>query len=254
MAEYNPKRTRRNKCKNPSPHDRVATYKIKGKVGIDAGTYNYIVYAMTNKGRKDLAYYKSYRSASAAANSINKHGKWTGGRDPKRGISVIQVRGKTATVHYTGSRKNPAKPKRKKHSNAALKKAFLAMRAKVAKRCPQIKSIGFGIDPKIHDKPRHFGLYYPMTKSRGGQVGLAPEIAYQPMSVVRGIILHELGHALIDLGCFPKAKSCSYDAIERRADAAAKAASGMQIYYGKDNVQRAGPGASGKKLRPKGLR
>ncbi len=85
-------------------HGKITVYKIRGRVSLEAGQRGYIVCVNTNRGHRDLAYYHgsdAYDSASATAESINKHGRWTGGRDPLRGIDVIQVVGKVATVYYS---------------------------------------------------------------------------------------------------------------------------------------------------------
>ena len=86
-------------------------------------------------------------------------------------------------------------------------------------------------------------------------IAVAPEIVDQPNTVIRGVLLHELGHALVDLKVYKPAKKRTYDARERHADVVAKDASGLHIFYGKkDKVQRAGQGAKGLKRRPKNLK
>ncbi len=142
--------------------------------------------------------------------------------------------------------------KKKKRSYTKVTRIFKQLVAKIKAKNSKVNlsSVGLEVGAGIHDTPRHFGRYYPSRK----MVAVAPEIADQPDAVIRGVLLHELGHAIIDLGYAAKPKKRGYYALERRADVIAKAASGMTVYYDKNKLQRAGAGARGLKVRPKSLR
>jgi Zn-dependent peptidase ImmA (M78 family) len=98
------------------------------------------------------------------------------------------------------------------------------------------------------DTARHYG-YYDKTLN---VIGLAPDIGDQPETLIRGVLAHELGHALVRLLKLGTARG--YDAEERQADSVAEELLGLCIYYGPDGVQRAGKGARGTRPRPAGLR
>jgi len=91
------------------PFDKVKTYKIKGKAGVEGTQRGYVVYADTDKGKVDIAYFPdkggkevdaAYNAASAAANSINKYGKYSRTGDPRKRVQSVRVKGNTLTVHY----------------------------------------------------------------------------------------------------------------------------------------------------------
>lgn len=88
---------------------------------------------------------------------------------------------------------------------------------------------------------------------------LCEDLALQPVTRIRGILWHEVGHILdwLDLhGGLPLAASSYTRGMdeEQRADRLVDLVCKMRIYYDSDLVQRAGPGARGTSPRPSGLR
>jgi hypothetical protein len=134
-----------------------------------------------------------------------------------------------------------------KHERAAMKKGFA-----------DLFYTGLKPDKKVHDTERH----YAMTgKNAKGEVwiNISPALGLLPISKVRGVIRHELGHAAILHGYEPMVKGktktlAQYDRRERQADKVAEKLSGSKIYYDAKNIEASGPGAGGKRPRPKGLR
>jgi len=69
-------------------------------------------------------------------------------------------------------------------------------------------------------------------------LGVCPDLEYQPRERILGVLAHETGH-IID----PTAD-------EREADRAAEEAFDLEIFYDEEDVQCAGPNASGNRPRP----
>jgi hypothetical protein len=175
------------------------------------------------------------------------------GAHPKKSAVVLPK-----TVEKKG-KKNPA-PKAKPVTHAQLAKVakiFRDVRNAAAKVDPKAVTTTLVLDAKVHDSPRHFAM---TGKKADGTVTIhvAPELANEPTPVIVGVIRHEFGHVLDFLGhglkLGGKLKSRSYDAKERRADKIAEKAFKTKIYYDKRGVEVSGPGAKGKRPRPKGLK
>lgn len=75
------------------------------------------------------------------------------------------------------------------------------------------------------------------------KIVMAPKLEKEPVSVQRGVIAHELGHALLFL-----LWKCVHS--EKHADLAAEVLFGRKIRYNRDNIQTFGPG---KETRPASL-
>lgn len=153
---------------------------------------------------------------------------------------------------FAGFFKNPADMKK---SWARVRKVFTEKRKSMSKGFPALIATGLEADQSVHDTDRHYAMTGKVGKNKV-LVKVAPELGLLPISVIRGVLVHELAHAAVMLGFTPKrpVKGRSYDAIERNADRAAEQLSGAKIYYDKQGLERSGPGASGKRPRPKGLR
>lgn len=106
------------------------------------------------------------------------------------------------------------------------------------------------VDEVAGDSERHYGYY----DNEQNVIGVAPDLEDQPETLIRGVLAHELGHALVRLLLGYTDTRARYDAAERQADRAAEDVLGLCIYYGPDGVQRAGKGARGVRPRPLGLR
>jgi hypothetical protein len=133
---------------------------------------------------------------------------------------------------------------------AELTEIFLALRATAARSCPSAAFVGLRLEPGIRDRPRHFGVYYPGEDV----IAVDPDLLHQGITVVRGILSHELGHAIAQHQHPHTVATQGYDEVERLADREAHRAGLPRVVYGPDTVQRAGPGARGTHPRPKGLR
>jgi hypothetical protein len=141
---------------------------------------------------------------------------------------------------------------------ATVQKVFKQERAAMKRGFKDLFYTGLKPDKKVHDTERH----YAMTgKNAKGEVWVhvSPALGLLPISKVRGVIRHELGHAAILHGYEPmvsgKTKTLAqYDRRERQADKVAEQLSGAKIYYDAKTIQASGPGASGTRIRPKGLR
>ena len=104
------------------------------------------------------------------------------------------------------------------------------------------------MDCSFAEKPRHFA-----AQEGNSTIYLCPDLADQPITRIRGILYHEFGHVIqrmeklfnghVELGDRDYEQDCDWK-LEQ--------VTGVRIYYDDDLLQRAGPGARGKK-RPRGL-
>jgi len=101
-------------------------------------------------------------------------------------------------------------------------------------------------------KPRHFAA---QEGTNPCNIYFCPDLEDEPLTRIRGIIYHELGHMLQRL---EKKRSGRYLTesrdFEQDADYKIEQATGIKIYYDEDLIQRAGPGARGTRPRPRGLK
>lgn len=183
--------------------------------------------------------------------------KWKAHPNSKRRPPMSFTTRNEAALYLVGARTYPAsikpKPKTKpvgKRALAPVIKIFNTLRDDAAKTHPQIKTAGLGVDSSIHKTPRDYGM--AALNKAGPMVYVAPELAQQPTSVIKGVLAHELGHVAAWLGPYPVPKG--YDATERQADKIAEELFGLKLYYNKANVQCMGPGAKGTRPRPRGLK
>lgn len=142
---------------------------------------------------------------------------------------------------------------------APVIEVFEREREKAAKVHPKLLEVVLQVDPEIHDTERAFAQTTWDTDIGVVAIQVAPELAREPISVIRGIIRHEFGHAAVFYGlepAWPKrfASMESYEALERGADVNAERIFGTKIYYDERGVEVSGPGARGKRPRPLGLR
>lgn len=144
---------------------------------------------------------------------------------------------------------------------APISKMFVKYRDLFAKTYPNVRHIGLMVDSSVHDTKRHFamtgtlpvGHKYPRPGPvPAPTVRIAPELAFEPTNVQRGIIVHEIAHSVFLLQYKQEPKG--YDANERATDKLAEEVTGLKIYYDKRGVEVAGKGAKGVRPRPDGLR
>jgi len=143
---------------------------------------------------------------------------------------------------------NPGKAEQKMEP---VTRVFRLEQTKAKKVYPELGYVKLQVDPDIHDSERSFA----QVTYDDGQLAIqvAPELADEPLKVIRGVIRHEFGHALREIR--PRKKALrSYDAIERDADRLAEQLFGARIFYNKRGVEVSGPGAQGVRPRPRGLR
>jgi len=134
-----------------------------------------------------------------------------------------------------------------KKSTKAVERILKELWDRVVKKHPSMDRVSLAISESVHDSPRHYAAYLPDTKT----ILLAPQALRLSAAKLRGLLAHELGHAIVHQT--RKREPRGYDARERQADREAEKACGLRIRYGTDKVQSAGHGARGTK-RPKGLR
>lgn len=165
-------------------------------------------------------------------------------------VEDAQVRAVKWVARKVTGRKNPAKL-HDPVKMAAFRKFYLDLRQRAAQVHPILAVVGLTLDGSVHDSPRHFAM---TGKHKDGStwVHVAPEILDEPKKVWLGVMMHELAHAFVTMGGAPKKKG--YDAIERQADKIAEEIFNTKIYYDERNVEVAGPGVTGTRPRPAGVR
>ena len=164
---------------------------------------------------------------------------------------------KQHAVARKAAKKNPAKvakPKKAptKKDFARIVKLFKQYVTVFAKKYPNVAYVGLKVDPTIHDSARHMAMTGIPVGGTVPTVAIAPELAFEPVTVQRGIIIHELAHAVRAFKYLPSPKG--YDANERATDKLAETVTGLKIYYDSRGVEVAGKGARGTAPRPAGLR
>ena len=99
---------------------------------------------------------------------------------------------------------------------------------------PMIRMVKFRIG-KAKDFPKKRDMAW--CEPRPLRVTLAPKLEDAERNVQKGVIAHELGHALLFI-------AWDLDHTEKEADLAAELLIGRPIRYNKDNIQTIGPGKS----------
>jgi hypothetical protein len=155
---------------------------------------------------------------------------------------------RTSPVKKAPAKKPPKPPSARAMSPVA--KEFRALLKTAAAKYPEVEGTKLFADSSIHTTPRAYGV--AGISKDGPEIHVAPELADQPPSVIRGILEHELGHVAVLLGLVQAKRG--YDAAERQADRVAEGMFGHKIFYNKHDVQCAGRGAQGRRPRPRGLR
>lgn len=140
---------------------------------------------------------------------------------------------------------------------AIVSRVFREERARMEEGFPTLHYTGLRPNYRVHDSERHFAM--TGRKRDGVWVEVAPVLGTLPISKVRGVIRHELGHAAILHGYQPMvkgrtAKLDEYDRREAQADRVAEKLSGAKIFYDEKNIEVSGPGARGTRPRPPGVR
>lgn len=103
----------------------------------------------------------------------------------------------------------------------------------------------------LHVNDRAFGR----TWTRPVQIEIAVELNDERRAVIRGVLAHELAHALVLLGAVEAPDDWrDLDVVERHADQVAERLFGDKLYYDARGVQCMGKGARGTRPRPLGLR
>lgn len=190
---------------------------------------------------------------------VGKIGQGQGLDGEAKGVAAAKTRAENAAKKLLKgkAKKNPttaAKPKRQptKKDFARIVKLFKKYVSVFSKQYPRVALLGLKVDPSIHDTERHFAMTGFMPGDRAPTVRIAPELAFEPVTVQRGIIIHEIAHSVRQLRYLPSPKG--YDENERATDKLAEKVTGLKIYYDSRGVEVAGRGAKGKRPRPAGLR
>ncbi len=153
------------------------------------------------------------------------------------------------------TKKNPAKKQTAKKAPSGLSSvqkrrliaAFTRIQKKAIKALPQLTAVGLVLEPGLHKTPRA----YAKTKclKTKATIYVAPEIAKLPKTQLDGVLMHEFGHAALEMTTGHGAGS--YDAKERRADKMAEKLFGTKICYTAKGIETTGKGT---RPRPAGLR
>ena len=102
----------------------------------------------------------------------------------------------------------------------------------------------------LHQSDREFAR----CCQRPVRIELSVELNDERRCVIRGILAHEIAHALVLLGAVDPPDSWrDLEVIERHADVVAEKLFGERIYYDDRGVQCSGKGARGARPRPEGL-
>lgn len=155
---------------------------------------------------------------------------------------------------------NPSETQKRRKMKPVID-VFHAEQTKAAKVYPELGYVKLEVDTagEIHDSERHFAQATIDRKDGKVTIQVAPELALEPISVIRGIIRHEFGHAAVFSGDVKSPKKpyrglTMYDTRERHADKTAERIFKNKIYYDSRGVEVSGPGARGQRPRPKGLK
>lgn len=128
--------------------------------------------------------------------------------------------------------------------------AFEVLRSRASALYPQLDYVELVLDPDIHDTPRH---YAETAEEPPIHIYVAPEIERLAISKIKGILMHEFGHAIVAMGVVQQARD-GYEAIERQADAVAESVFAAKIYYDPIGVETIRKCKGCRRPRPKGLR
>jgi len=135
-----------------------------------------------------------------------------------------------------------------------------AMLNELVNRMPEAESlmvlgISVFIVRGIHNTPRAFArcrYHLSYRVHMHVEIELATELEREPLATIRGVIAHEIAHAIEFLSGDPLPDDL--DDLERRTDMVAEQLFGEPIYYDDRMVQCMGKGARGTRPRPDGLR
>jgi hypothetical protein len=125
--------------------------------------------------------------------------------------------------------------------------AFTHIRKQATKVLPALAKVGLAVDSSIHDSPRHYAMTTATRSS--ATIYVAPEMAKLPKAQLDGVLMHEFGHAAVEMT--GGHGSGSYDAKENKADRMAERLFGVKISYTSKGVETTGRGT---RPRPAGLR
>lgn len=230
MGKKNPKRQTTRNASKIAPHMWVISKDSTGK---------YIV----TIGDPMLASSTLKRRFSSKADLLD----WTK-YDMPSAVSPTHIIDRTGLGLLKG-KKNPKRPTPTKAQLTTLAREFRSARKTAADHDPRAALAKCIVNSTVHVSPRAFAMTHVSTRKI--EVHVAPELALEPISVIRGVIRHEYGHVLAAL-TKKGAKSKAYDAIERHADKIAEKVFKSKIYYDKRGVETTS--STGTRPRPAGLR
>jgi len=269
-AKKNPARLSGGPPKNVKPAPTTLAHHVKAKLS-RAGYQN--VRLGSNKAVRTVSF-DAYKGKKKVRRSISlgklPSGKYYVGAGSYDGqwSDINHVPGIAVTKATQGFKASPpfkakkrlgffSNPTQAKRQMKKVTDIFADERKRAAAKHPKLAEVGLQLDPHLHDSPRHFAATHKPPR-KAVVILVAPELASEPVSVIRGIIRHEFGHAHQLLGGGMPQKGTKalpkYDVIERDADRKAERIFDCKIYYDARGVEVAGPGARGQRPRPKGLK
>jgi len=143
------------------------------------------------------------------------------------------------------------------HPELIPEKLYQELRAVVddAQAClgtPDMPTIILTLDCSFRKSPRNFAA---VRAGDPTEFYICPDLAEQPVTRIRGIFYHEMGHIFqqIEHSITGRNELHGRD-YEQDADHKAEGICGVKILYDGDLVQRAGRGAFGFRPRPRGLK
>ena len=116
----------------------------------------------------------------------------------------------------------------------------------------ELPNIIINIRCDFREKPRHFAA---VETGNPTILYLCPDLEDEPITSIRGIFYHEMGHILqwVEKSITGSVEKHGRD-YEQDADHKVEGICGIKLYYNDMFVQQAGPGASGIRPRPRGLK
>ena len=139
---------------------------------------------------------------------------------------------------------------------------YLQAITRAARLFPRVRDVELRCDPRIERgpgaKPRD--MAYCMGSRAGAVIAVAPRVEKQTRARMRGLLWHEIGHAVDFLytpGEIERVLRLAPGTISRalpeaRADTIGRALFG-RIVYDREHVQQGGKGAKGSPVRPSHL-
>ncbi len=198
------------------------------------------------RAKREVPPAKAYAKVDSAKYGIDWIDGYAAYADWKRGAYATANVKRAKSLGLTG-KENPSSATLTAAQKVTLVTAFTHIRRQAAKVLPALAKVGLAVDSSIHDSPRHYAMTTATRSS--ATIYVAPEMAKLPKAQLDGVLMHEFGHAAVEMT--GGHGSGSYDAKENKADRMAERLFGVKISYTSKGVETTGRGT---RPRPAGLR